>query len=49
MNYNNELDRWQGRKDNASAFANVEKPMFSLAGGRKSAGEGGKQVLSFDY
>lgn len=46
MNYNNELDRWLRRKDNALAFANIEKPMFSLAGVRKSAGEGGKQALS---
>ncbi len=38
MNYNNELDRWHMRNDNAPAFAKPEKPMFSLAGVRKSAG-----------
>lgn len=46
MNYNNELDRWQVRNDNAVAFADYEKSMFLIAGVRKSAGEGGKYAVS---
>jgi len=41
------LDRWQFGNHNAPAFAIIETPMFSLAGVRKSVGEGGKLPLQF--